>query len=91
MTVAGDERRTEVGAGDVSDAVKIVTCHASKGLEYPVVFLVQSGGDNGLRLFMGEDATVDQMDSQFSGIGSSHKDYLTDGQVRKHLHSLLRF
>ena len=30
--------------GDSSDAVKIVTCHASKGLEYPVVFLVETDG-----------------------------------------------
>ena len=29
--------------GDGSDAVKIVTCHASKGLEYPVVFLCECG------------------------------------------------
>ncbi len=26
-----------------SDAVRIVTCHASKGLEYPVVFLAETG------------------------------------------------
>ena len=31
------------------------------------------------------------IDSVVIGIGSSHKDYLTDGQFRKHLHSLLRF
>ena len=29
-------------AGSDSDAVKIVTCHSSKGLEYPVVFLVDA-------------------------------------------------
>ncbi len=29
--------------GTEADAVKIMTCHASKGLEYPVVFLVDSG------------------------------------------------
>ncbi len=29
--------------GAQSDAVKIVTCHASKGLEYPIVFLVETG------------------------------------------------
>ena len=29
--------------GGDSDAVKIVTCHASKGLEYPIVFLVETG------------------------------------------------
>ena len=34
-----DESRDETGV----DAVKIVTCHGSKGLEYPVVFLVGSG------------------------------------------------
>ena len=34
-----DENR----GGDGSDAVKIVTCHASKGLEYPVVFLCECG------------------------------------------------
>ena len=28
--------------GSETDAVKIVTCHASKGLEYPVVFLVDA-------------------------------------------------
>ena len=31
--------------GDSADAVKIVTCHASKGLEYPVVFLVEADGE----------------------------------------------
>ena len=34
-----DDSRAEAGL----DAVKIVTCHASKGLEYPVVFMVGSG------------------------------------------------
>ena len=34
-----DDSRADAGA----DAVKIVTCHASKGLEYPVVFMVGSG------------------------------------------------
>ena len=29
--------------GATEDAVKIVTCHSSKGLEYPVVFLVDAG------------------------------------------------
>ena len=28
--------------GESTDAVKIVTCHASKGLEYPIVFLVDA-------------------------------------------------
>ena len=35
-----DDVRTKSGA----DAVKIITSHASKGLEYPVVFLVESHG-----------------------------------------------
>lgn len=34
-----DDSRAEAGL----DAVKIVTCHASKGLEYPVVFMVGAG------------------------------------------------
>lgn len=34
-----DDTRAQSGI----DAVKIVTCHASKGLEYPVVFMVGSG------------------------------------------------
>jgi ATP-dependent helicase/nuclease subunit A len=46
--------------GDSADAVKIVTCHASKGLEYPVVFLVECDGkiynkDRNLRLAFSED------------------------------------
>ena len=35
-----DDSRAKSGV----DAVKIVTCHASKGLEYPVVFLVEADG-----------------------------------------------
>lgn len=35
-----DDTRAEAGV----DAVKIVTCHGSKGLEYPIVFMVSSGG-----------------------------------------------
>ena len=43
-----------------SDAVKIITCHASKGLEYPVVFLVDAGArlenrDKKNRLVFSED------------------------------------
>ena len=34
-----DENR----GGDGSDAVRIVTCHESKGLEYPIVFLCETG------------------------------------------------
>ena len=46
--------------GDSADAVKIVTCHASKGLEYPVVFLVECDGkiynkDRASRLAFSED------------------------------------
>ena len=46
--------------GDSADAVKIVTCHASKGLEYPVVFLVECDGkiynkDRNSRLAFSED------------------------------------
>ena len=46
--------------GADADAVKIVTCHASKGLEYPVVFLVDAGapfssGDVRSRLVLSED------------------------------------
>ncbi len=42
------------------DAVKIVTCHASKGLEYPVVFLVEADStiynkDRNSRLAFSED------------------------------------
>ena len=46
--------------GDSADAVKIVTSHASKGLEYPVVFLVECDGkiynkDRNSRLAFSED------------------------------------
>lgn len=46
--------------GESADAVKIVTCHASKGLEYPVVFLVECDGkiynkDRASRLAFSED------------------------------------
>lgn len=51
-----DDARAKSGV----DAVKIVTCHASKGLEYPVVFLVESDGriynkDRTSRLAFSED------------------------------------
>ena len=51
-----DDTRAESG----EDAVKIVTCHGSKGLEYPVVFLVESDGliynkDRNSRLAFAED------------------------------------
>ena len=51
-----DDSRAEGSA----DAVKIVTCHSSKGLEYPVVFLAGSGGritnkDKAKRLVFSED------------------------------------
>ena len=51
-----DDSRVEAGV----DAVKIVTCHASKGLEYPVVFLVEAEGaiynkDRNSRLAFAED------------------------------------
>nr|MBE6544948.1 hypothetical protein [Oscillospiraceae bacterium] len=35
-----DDSRAQSGV----DAVKVVTCHASKGLEYPIVFLVEADG-----------------------------------------------
>ncbi len=31
-------------AGSASDAVRIITCHSSKGLEYPIVFLAEASG-----------------------------------------------
>lgn len=45
---------------DAADAVKIVTCHASKGLEYPIVFIVEADGkiynkDRNSRLAFSED------------------------------------
>ena len=42
-----DDRR----AGSASNAVKIITCHSSKGLEYPIVFLAGANGR-----FSGQDA-----------------------------------
>ena len=51
-----DDARARTGI----DAVKIVTAHASKGLEYPVVFLVEADGrisnkDKDKRLIISED------------------------------------
>ena len=51
-----DDTRARAGV----DAVKIVTAHASKGLEYPVVFLVEADGriynkDRASRLAFSED------------------------------------
>ncbi|MBQ2876368.1 MAG: UvrD-helicase domain-containing protein [Clostridia bacterium] len=37
---AFDDKR----AGSMQDAVKIITCHSSKGLEYPIVFLCGANG-----------------------------------------------
>ena len=54
-----DDARMKTGV----DAVKIVTCHASKGLEYPVVFLVEADGkiynkDRASRLAFSEEMGI---------------------------------
>ena len=64
-----DDARARTGV----DAVKIVTAHASKGLEYPVVFLVEADGriynkDKDKRLIISEDFGISFLLRTPSGI-----------------------
>ena len=54
------------------------------GRELFIVFLIKTDGNNLLRLLAGEDPTVDQMNSQFSGATSGHGATLTCERCRRH-------
>ena len=73
------------------DAVKIVTCHASKGLEYPVVFLVESDGkiynkDRASRLAFSEDFGISfrlRTPSGLAVVNNPVQDIINDRILRK--------
>ena len=82
-----DDARAKSGV----DAVKIVTCHASKGLEYPVVFLVESDGkiynkDRTSRLAFSEDFGISfrlRTPSGLAVVNNPVQDIINDRILRK--------
>ena len=82
-----DDARAKTGV----DAVKIITAHASKGLEYPVVFLVESDGkiynkDRASRLAFCEDFGISfrlRTPSGLAVVNNPVQDIINDRITRK--------
>lgn len=67
---AGDDMKTAKTLGENEDVVRILTLHKSKGLQFPVVFLLEMARsfnrdrENTLRLHMRKGAALKYVDSQ---------------------------
>ncbi|MBQ4640680.1 MAG: helicase-exonuclease AddAB subunit AddA [Clostridia bacterium] len=67
---SGDDMKTAKTLGENEDVVRILTMHKSKGLQFPVVFLLETARDfnrdreNTLRLHMRHGAALKYVDAQ---------------------------
>ena len=62
INIKNDDSRTAKTLSDSEDVVRLMTMHKSKGLEFPVVFLMELGGE-----FRGNASEIMDLDTELGG------------------------